>query len=133
MPTRIALRTRSCPKAYADFFRRMPWQVFCTFTFAWPTSDSHAEAIFSEFVEKLEGSMRCPISWIRGDEKRFSGCGKPGARRHFHALLAAANGLDPKLVSDTWLCLAGWKKTAPGLTSACITLYLAESNTYSSS
>src|SRR5438045_9782229 len=94
-------------KDYVACLQHVPWQLFCTFTFAWSVSDAQAMGVFNAFVNRLECSLRCPITYLRGDEKRFSGCGKPGSPRHFHAVLAAPYALDRKFVSDTWMSMAG--------------------------
>jgi hypothetical protein len=99
---------------YVVWLRKVPWQLFCTFTFAWPVSDEQALAVFREFLNRLEKSLRCPIVAVRGDEKRFSGCGKPGAPRHFHALLTAHARLDPHSVANLWMSMAGRRKNGAG-------------------
>lgn len=108
------LRTQSGHRAYSDYFRVVPWQLYCTFTFAWPVSDSHAEQVFRAFIDRLEQAFRCPIGWLRGDEKRFSGCGKPGAPRHYHAVLIAGRMLDSNVVANVWLQMAGWGENGAG-------------------
>jgi hypothetical protein len=58
--------------------------------------------------------LRCPIAYIRGDEKRYSGCGKPGAPRHFHALLASACRLDDRLIANVWMDMGGHRENGAG-------------------
>jgi hypothetical protein len=99
---------------YTKWLRPVPWKLFCTFTFAWSVSDAQAIKVFDALIERLEIAYRCPIVYVRGDEKRFSGCGEPGAPRHFHALLAAAFQLAPRVVSDFWHALAGRRKGGTG-------------------
>jgi hypothetical protein len=99
---------------YVAWLRQIPWQLFATFTFAWPVSDSQARKVFSEFATRLEMSVRGPIVFLRGDEKRFSGCGMPGAPRHFHALLAAHRKLNQRVVADLWIGMAGRRKNGAG-------------------
>jgi hypothetical protein len=65
-------------------------------------------------MNRLEKSLRCPIAYLRGDEKRFSGCGKPAAPRHFHAVLAAAFPLDPVYIANTWMQMAGFRANGAG-------------------
>lgn len=101
-------------EAYQSWLKVVPWQLFCTFTFAWQVSDPQAVAVFGGFVNRLEGSLRCPIAFVRGDEKRFSGCGMPGAPRHFYALLTAHRKLDRHLVADLWTSMAGRRKHGAG-------------------
>jgi hypothetical protein len=99
---------------YEEWLQEVPWQLFCTFTFAWPVSDSRAIAVFNGYINRLERSMRCPIAYLRGDEKRFSGCGMPGARRHFHGLLAATCRLDCHLIANVWMDMAGHRENGAG-------------------
>jgi hypothetical protein len=100
--------------AYVDWLRPVPWQLFCTFTFAWPVSDPQAGRVFAVFIDRLERFLRGPIIFVRGDEKRFSGCGKPGAPRHFHAVMTAHRRIDPCFVTDLWMSLAGRRQKGAG-------------------
>jgi hypothetical protein len=99
---------------YAQWFGAVPWQLFCTFTFAWPVSDAQAAQVFKAFMNRLERSFRCPIAYLRGDEKRFSGCGKPAAPRHYHVMLAAAVRLDATFIENTWMLMAGFRANRAG-------------------
>jgi len=99
---------------YIAWLRPIPWQLFATFTFAWPVSDPQAVRVFREFVNRLEKGIREPVAYIRGDEKRYSGCGMPGAPLHFHALLTARRKLDPRLVADLWMSMAGRRENGTG-------------------
>jgi hypothetical protein len=101
-------------QAYVEWLQGMPWQLFCTFTFAWHVSDVRAVKVFNEFVNRVEKYFRCPIGYVRGDEKRFSGCGMPGAPRHFHVVIAAIVRLDHHFVADLWMSLAGRRKDGAG-------------------
>jgi hypothetical protein len=101
-------------QSYVAWLQKVPWQLFCTFTFAWRVSDPQADAVFKSYISRLECSLRCPITYIRGAEKRFSGCGKPGAPRHFHALLGAACHLNPRPISDAWIDMAGRRENGAG-------------------
>jgi hypothetical protein len=94
-------------KHYIEWLRQVPWQVFCTFTFAWSVSDAQGERVFATFVDRMERTLRCPLTYVRGDELRFSGCGKPAAPRHYHVLLAAERNLEPSWVGSMWTALAG--------------------------
>ena len=101
-------------RGYVTWLQQVKWQLFCTFTFAWPVSDTQAEGVFRTFIDRLEHGIHGPIAYLRGDEKRFSGCGKPGAPRHFHVLMTAHCRLDPRLVADVWCSLAGRRKNGAG-------------------
>jgi hypothetical protein len=110
---RIAARYANL-EPYEAWLKNVPWQLFCTFTFAWPVSDPQALRVFGEFTNRLEKLIRGPIGFVRGDEKRFSGCGMPGAPRHFHALLAAHRKLNPHFVAHLWMDMAGRRENGAG-------------------
>jgi hypothetical protein len=99
---------------YADWLVKVPWQLFCTLTFAWKVSDQQADKTFVEFINRLEGSLKCNVAFVRGDEKRFSGCGKPACGRHFHALLASEIPLPPTIVECSWKNMAGERSDNAG-------------------
>jgi len=101
-------------KACEGWLRDVPWQLFCTFTFAWQVSDPQALKVFGEFVNRLDQFVRGPIVFVRGDEKRYSGCGMPGAPRHFHVLLTAHRKLDRHFVADLWMSMAGRRESGAG-------------------
>ena len=101
-------------REYVVWLQSVPWQLFATFSFVWPVSDAQAAQVFKAFMNRLEKSLRCPIAYVRGDEKRFSGCGKPAVPRHYHVLLAAAVRLDPTYVADTWMRMAGFRANGGG-------------------
>src|SRR5437588_11266156 len=87
--TSQTFRSTEDRNAYVSWLRPLPWSLFATLTFAWHVSDARAVGVFEEFVNRLERFIRGPVAFVRGDEKRFSGCGMPGAPRHFHAVFAA--------------------------------------------
>jgi hypothetical protein len=98
---------RARAKQYADWFRQVPWRFFCTFTFAGKVSDAEADAIFKEFINRLERSHKSNVGYVRGDEKRPSGCGKPASGRHFHVVMACAAHISPGAIRAAWTPLAG--------------------------
>lgn len=99
---------RQTVEVYAEWLKLVPWNLFCTFTFAWRNvSDSQAAKVFDAFVDRLERSLECDVTYVRGDEKRFSGCGKPESPRHFHVLFACSAPLNPSVVEDLWMSMAG--------------------------
>jgi len=112
VPTRSACSEDR--EVYVAWLRPVPWQLFCTFTFAWQVSDQQALRVFTEFVSRLEKSLRGPVALVRGDEKRFSGCGMPGAPRHFHAVMAAHRRLNRHWVADVWMSMAGRRENGAG-------------------
>jgi hypothetical protein len=99
---------------YVQWFQGISWQLFCTFTFAWKISDVRAALVFRAFMNRLEKSLHCPIAYVRGDEKRFSGSGKPAVPRHYHVILAAAVRLDPTYIANTWMQMAGFRANGAG-------------------
>jgi hypothetical protein len=94
-------------EAYAHWLKQVRWRLFGTFTFAWRVSDQQADKTFAEFINRLERHLKCDIGYVRGDEKRFSGCGKPACARHYHVLLATAAQVSPGLVEAIWMSMAG--------------------------
>jgi hypothetical protein len=100
--------------AYVAWLQPVPWQLFATLTFAWQISDPQATKVFREFVNRMEAFLHTPIGYVRGDEKRFSGCGMPGAPRHFHVLLTADRQLDRRYVADLWMSMAGRREHGAG-------------------
>jgi hypothetical protein len=101
-------------EAYVAWLQQIPWQIFGTFTFAWAVSDPQALRVFGEFVNRMEKSASGSLAFVRGDEKRFSGCGMPGAPRHYHAVFAAHRKLDRHWVADHWMSLAGRRDDGTG-------------------
>ena len=80
---------RALTREYAAWLERIPWQLYCTLTFAWRVSDPQALKTFNSYIDRLERALRSSVTYIRGDEKRFSGCGKPASGRHFHVVMAS--------------------------------------------
>jgi hypothetical protein len=93
--------------AYAAYFKSVKWKLYATFTFGLEHSDDHADWKFNQFINLLESKIKADVIFVRGDEKRFSGCGKPACGRHFHVLLTSAAPLDPFLVECLWMSVAG--------------------------
>lgn len=99
---------------YAGWVNQVAWQLFSTLTFAWEVSDPQADEIFAAFINELEHFLRCNVGFVRGDEKRFSGCGKPASGRHFHALMTSEAKLSPVVVETLWMSMAGNGKDHAG-------------------
>jgi hypothetical protein len=110
---------------YANWLKQIPWTFFCTFTFAWKVSDRQAEGIFREFIKRLELALRCHVAYVRGDEKRLSGCGKSACARHFHALLACTPQIRPRYIEEQWMSMAGNRNDGAG---AVVKTYEPERN-----
>jgi hypothetical protein len=104
---------------YADWINQIPWKLFCTFTFAWRVSDVQADKTFHEFINRLEHYLKCDVGYVRGDEKRFSGCGKPASGRHYHVLLTAAAPINPIYVELLWMSMAGTRQDLGGAKVDC--------------
>lgn len=98
---------RKFVKEYAWWIKEVAWQLFCTFTFAWPVSDQQADKTFDEFINRLQRMIKADVAFVCGSEKRFSGCGKPACGRHFHVLLASAARMHPAVVKYLWQSMAG--------------------------
>lgn len=98
---------RAITEDYAEWLNEVDWKLFCTFTFAGRVSDPYAIKTFEKFINRLEFSLKCDVGYARGDEKRFSGCGKPASPRHFHALLTCTAEASSKFVEDLWTSMAG--------------------------
>jgi hypothetical protein len=94
-------------KDYAEWLGRFPWQLFATLTFAWRVSDEQADKAFCSFINEAERQIRSQIAFIRGDEKRFSGCGMPAAPRHYHLLLTSRVQLNPVNMTHRWRHFGG--------------------------
>ena len=110
---------------YAHWVGLVPWQLICTLTFAWRVSDEQADKIFAAFIDRLETARKCNVAYVRGDEKRFSGCGKPACARHYHVLLASEKPLDPSVVEVLWKSMAGNRSDNAG---AQVELFDADQN-----
>jgi hypothetical protein len=105
---------RTTVDEYADWLRMVPWKLFCTFTFAWKVSDLQANRIYVEFINRLERALKSDVGYVRGDEKRISGCGMPACGRHFHALLTSAAPLVPSDIEQRWMSMAGKRYDGAG-------------------
>ncbi len=92
---------------YAEWLAPVPWQVYATYTFAWRVSDAQADRDFNAFIDYLEFELGAPIAFVRGDEKRYSGCGMPATPRHYHVLMASTATLDPLRLVDRWRAFGG--------------------------
>ncbi len=99
---------------YAQWIKQVDWRLFCTFTFAWRVSDQQANRIFVEFINRLERHLRCDVAYVRGDEKRFSGCGKPACARHYHFVLACVAPVTAEIVEAHWKSMAGNRSDGAG-------------------
>jgi hypothetical protein len=104
----------SLPEEYARWLSSFPWQWFVTLTFAYQVSDCQAHAIFQKYISQVEVTLHSPIIYVRGDEKRFSGCGLPGAPRHYHLVMASATELDCQWMRQRWEALAGKRQNGAG-------------------
>ncbi len=105
---------RRIADAYAEWINEVPWQLYCTFTFAWRVSDQQANKTFGAFINRIERNQKCDVGYVRGDEKRFSGCGMPASPRHYHALLICTAPITPEFVEELWMCMAGRRSGGAG-------------------
>jgi hypothetical protein len=100
-------RDKLAVKSYAEWLGKFPWQIFSTFTFAWRVSDAQADKDFMAFINEAERQVKSPVAFVRGDEKRISGCGMPESHRHYHVLLTSLATLDPNVLTKTWWKFGG--------------------------
>jgi hypothetical protein len=98
---------RQFVKECAWWIKEVDWKLFGTLTFAWPISDERADRIFTAFVDRLERALKADVGYVCGSEKRFSGCGRPGCRRHFHLVLASVAPMHGAFVKFLWQGMAG--------------------------
>jgi len=99
---------------YADWFKQVKWRFFGTFTFAWKVSDQQAKKDFNGFIDRLESLLKCDVGYVRGDEKRFSGCGKPASARHFHAILTCVAPASSEFIAELWMSMMGRRSNGAG-------------------
>ncbi len=100
-------KDRKMMRDYARWLKQVNWQLIATFTFGSRLSDEEANRKFAEFINRLEATIKADVSYVRGDEKRFSGCGKPACGRHFHVVMTSAAPLHPAFVEWLWRDVAG--------------------------
>ena len=93
--------------AYGGFFHQWPWDHFATLTFARKQSQANCVRHWNEFIESLNCITRGRVGWIRSDEKRWSGCGRPDVPLHFQALLKYWKRPKPEVVEALWKARAG--------------------------
>jgi hypothetical protein len=98
---------RNTVEEYANWLKLVNWRLFCAFTFPFLVSDQQAVKAFDDFIDRLEKNVRCDVGYVRGDEKRFSGCGNPACPRHFHALLTCVRPVAPEFVEALWSSKVG--------------------------
>ena len=105
---RVFERRQQRDRAYSKWVRIVPWQLFGTFTFPGIVfNDESAFKDFAEFINRLEGSLKSDVAFIRGDERRLSGCGKPACGLHYRALLASIAPMHPGFVEWLWTSQVG--------------------------
>ena len=92
---------------YGEFFYQWPWDHFATLTFTKSGSLPHSIATWNWFIDRLGRITRGRVSWVRGDEVRWSGCGKPQIPLHFHSLLLFQHPPGPQTVAELWKTQVG--------------------------
>jgi hypothetical protein len=104
-------------KDYAEWLRPVPWSMFATLTFAGRVSHAQGNVVFRDFIDKSEKYLKCDIGYVRGDEKRPSGCGKSACGLHYHAVLACAARIDISIsrsLEVLWQSMAGKRNDDAG-------------------
>ena len=71
-------------------------------------SDAQADKVFHAYINRLEHLLRARIAFVRGDEKRFSGCGMPASARHYHVLMTGTVPLDAPV--ESVLLATQWRR-----------------------
>ncbi len=92
---------------FATWLKKVKWQFCCTFTFGMKHSDYHADEKFKEFINRLEATLKADVTFVRGEERQPSGCGKPACGRHFHVLMTSAAPMSTAYVAWLWKDVAG--------------------------
>ena len=110
---RYAADRKTCQE-YAHWLKRVPWNLFCTFTFAWSVSDAQGDKTFLEFINRLERLLHFDVGYVQVAETKLSGCGRPPSGRHFHALLTCAAPVSPATVEELWMSMAGHRGDGAG-------------------
>jgi hypothetical protein len=93
--------------AYGDFISQWPWDHYGTFTFGRQLSQSGSIRQWNEFIDSLGRNTRGRVGWVRADEQRWSGYGRPEIPLHYHALLKYKNVPTPEDVAALWKSRAG--------------------------
>jgi hypothetical protein len=99
---------------FADWLKQVSWSLFCTLTFAWKVSDGQGDRTFLEFINRLEYTIKADVGYVRGDEKRISGCGQPASGRHYHAVLTSTVPMEPAFIEYLWMGMAGRRADGAG-------------------
>ena len=93
--------------AMAKWLRPVSWQVFCTFEFSRRVTVSQGKAIFRDYINDLERSLRTPLTFVVGQERRAASPSRSAAPLHFHALMTSQFTLPPDLLRAGWWSFAG--------------------------
>jgi hypothetical protein len=93
--------------SYGAFFSQWDWDHFVTVTFGRCLSESRGLYYWNEFINSLGHLTRGRVGWVRSDEDRWSGCGRPEVPLHYHALVMYKNVPPPQTVADLWKSMAG--------------------------
>jgi hypothetical protein len=82
-----------------------PWQLYVTLTFPFAISRSGGDSLFHSFIDSLENEYQATVAYVRCDELRYSGLGRPGTPLHFHCLLTSESRLSSPSVEHAWIRL----------------------------
>lgn len=92
-----------------SFYKRFPWQLFCTFTFPrrLRNGDEEARWLWKVFINELEYEHRDTIGRLVAEERRSASGSLAAIRLHYHALFASDHLISVSLVRTIWNKYAG--------------------------
>jgi hypothetical protein len=112
--------------SFGEFFSLWDWDQYATFTFGRHMSPSGSVRQWNDFVNALGRTSNGPVGWVRADEQRWSGYGRPAVPLHFHALLKYRNVPAPEAVAGLWKARAGDAKVEVYRAGGGAGLYMAK-------
>ncbi len=112
--------------SYGEFFSQWNWDQYATLTFGRHMSQSGGLRQWNEFIDSLGRATHGPVGWVRADEQRWSGSGRPAIPLHFHALLKYKNVPAPEGVAGLWKARAGDAKVQVYSAGGGAALYMAK-------
>lgn len=100
-------KTEQIPNSINDaaaYYRKFPWQLFCTFTFLCNLRNGDAEARWrwSRFIDELEHLHGDTIGRLVAEESRHAHGALSGIRLHYHALFVSNRPPSQVLMRDLW-------------------------------
>ena len=87
----------TCEK-YGEWLAGYDWRAYFTGTFRKEIGPECAKKWLANFLYELQTEIRGAVACVSALEGKWSGCGRPGSRFHWHILLAAAPWLTESLL-----------------------------------